>query len=164
MPPIRTSKKQIPDETRNACLTSFGFKKIPKFPKEEVVPPACLPVSPTQSPKYHRFPVEPMQSKGYCPDSTRIIYRIKPDLPPAKPETLLSGAPDPTAAPQPQVLPPSPLSSPPEPKKRLPKPVQQGQKLAYFSDSRTDWDGKYHELIGYTTQTIQFQYHFKLTE
>ncbi|RYC86500.1 hypothetical protein BFJ63_vAg10640 [Fusarium oxysporum f. sp. narcissi] len=40
------------------------------------------------------------------------------------------------------------------PKKRLLKPVVKGAKDAYFESSVTDWDGKYHHLIGTSTRDI----------
>ncbi|KAF5685228.1 hypothetical protein FCIRC_3531 [Fusarium circinatum] len=46
------------------------------------------------------------------------------------------------------------------PKKRLLKPVVKGVKDARFNSSVTDWDGKYHNLIGTSTRMIYFGYAF----
>ncbi|KAF5611719.1 uncharacterized protein FSUBG_2156 [Fusarium subglutinans] len=50
------------------------------------------------------------------------------------------------------------------PKKRLLKPVVKGVKDARFNSSVTDWDGKYHNLIGTSTRMIYFGYTFVLTD
>ncbi|KAF5593584.1 hypothetical protein FPCIR_5212 [Fusarium pseudocircinatum] len=50
------------------------------------------------------------------------------------------------------------------PKKRLLKPVAKGVKEARFTNSETDWEGKYHNLIGSSTRTIYFGYAFVLTD
>ncbi|RBR14796.1 hypothetical protein FVER53590_03593 [Fusarium verticillioides] len=50
------------------------------------------------------------------------------------------------------------------PKKRLLKPVVKGVKEAHFQSSVTDWDGKYHKLIGTSTRMIHFGYKFVLTD
>ncbi|KAF5534535.1 major facilitator superfamily transporter [Fusarium mexicanum] len=50
------------------------------------------------------------------------------------------------------------------PKKRLLKPVVKGVKDARFNSSVTDWDGKYHTLIGTSTRMIYFGYAFVLTD
>ncbi|KAF2690397.1 hypothetical protein K458DRAFT_483759 [Lentithecium fluviatile CBS 122367] len=71
-------------------------------------------------------------------------------------------APAPITAPRP---PPQPLPLPPPQTKKKPlKPVCEVQAYAHFDDSRTDWVGKYHKVIGYSTRTIHFQYSFKLTD
>lgn len=44
------------------------------------------------------------------------------------------------------------------------KPVVKGAKDAYFESSVTDWDGKYHHLIGTSTRDIVFGARFVLTE
>ncbi|EWZ43136.1 hypothetical protein FOZG_07869 [Fusarium oxysporum Fo47] len=50
------------------------------------------------------------------------------------------------------------------PKKRLLKPVVKGAKDAYFESSVTDWDGKYHHLIGTSTRDLVFGARFVLTD
>ncbi|EWZ99771.1 hypothetical protein FOWG_00170 [Fusarium oxysporum f. sp. lycopersici MN25] len=50
------------------------------------------------------------------------------------------------------------------PKKRPLKPVVKGAKDAYFESSVTDWDGKYHHLIGTSTRDIVFGARFVLTD
>ncbi|KNB03186.1 hypothetical protein FOXG_19111 [Fusarium oxysporum f. sp. lycopersici 4287] len=44
------------------------------------------------------------------------------------------------------------------------KPVVKGAKDAYFESSVTDWDGKYHHLIGTSTRDIVFGARFVLTD
>ncbi|PNP86056.1 hypothetical protein FNYG_01112 [Fusarium nygamai] len=43
-------------------------------------------------------------------------------------------------------------------------PVVKGVKEARFQSSVTDWDGKYHNLIGTSTRMIYFGYKFVLTD
>ncbi|CVL12019.1 uncharacterized protein FPRN_03477 [Fusarium proliferatum] len=56
------------------------------------------------------------------------------------------------------------LPAPRRQKKRLLKPVSEGVKEARFKSSVTDWDGKYHNLIGTSTRMIYFGYEFVLTD
>jgi hypothetical protein len=56
------------------------------------------------------------------------------------------------------------LPAPRRQKKRLLKPVSEGVKEARFKSSVTDWDGKYHNLIGTSTRMIYFGYEFVLAE
>ncbi|KAF4992799.1 hypothetical protein FGRMN_6901 [Fusarium graminum] len=50
------------------------------------------------------------------------------------------------------------------PKRRLLKPVVEGTKSPHFVSSVSDWDGKYHRVIGKATRTISFGYQFVLTD
>ena len=72
--------------------------------------------------------------------------------------------PAPAPAPAPALAPAAASPLPPPPRRPLEKPLSKGLRFAEFRDDRYEWEGKYHEKIGTSTQYITLGSSFVLTE
>jgi hypothetical protein len=136
MPPVRTQKKKSsPEAFRGRDLSHFGFKPLPKA--EAAAAPATIPTPPSPP-----------------ADHGTVASHKETTVPQNSP--ALQSPPSSSNVPA--------VQEAPKPKSRLPKPVKQGQKEAFFQDSRRNWDGRHLDVIGTSTRKITFGCGFKLAE